>query len=48
MGYFSKKRKKFLALAIAVSLQMQVVLPCYAATQVIDIAAANSAGVSHK
>ena len=47
MGYFSKKRKKFLALAIAVSLQMQVVLPCYAATQVIDIAAANSAGVSH-
>ena len=47
MGYFSKKRKKFLALAIAVSLQMQVVLPCYAATQVINIEAANSAGISH-
>ena len=58
MGYFSKKRKKFLALAIAVSLQMQAVLPCYAAVtaeagganvkgNVIDIVKADGNGLSH-
>lgn len=31
MGNFGKNRKKFLALAIALSLQMQAVMPCYAA-----------------
>lgn len=31
MGNLGKNRKKFLALAIALSLQMQAVMPCYAA-----------------
>ena len=58
MGYFSKKRKKFLALAIAVSLQMQAVLPCYAAVtaeagganvngNVINIVKPDANGLSH-
>ena len=58
MGYFGKKRKKFLALAIALSLQMQAVLPCYAAVaaeaggenvsgNVINIVKPDSNGLSH-
>lgn len=58
MGYLGKNRKKFLALAIALSLQMQVVMPCYAAVtaeagganvkgNIINIVKPDSNGLSH-
>ena len=58
MGNLGKNRKKFLALAIALSLQMQVVMPCYAAVtaeagganvkgNIINIVKPDSNGLSH-
>ena len=58
MGNFGKNRKKFLALAIALSLQMQAVMPCYAAVtaeagganvngNIINIVKPDSNGLSH-
>lgn len=58
MGNLGKNRKKFLALAIALSLQMQAVMPCYAAVtaeagganvngNIINIVKPNSNGLSH-
>lgn len=58
MGNLGKNRKKFLALAIALSLQMQAVMPCYAAVTVeagganvngniINIVKPDSNGLSH-
>lgn len=58
MGNLGKNRKKFLALAIALSLQMQAVMPCYAAVtaeagganvngNIINIVKPDSNGLSH-
>lgn len=58
MGKLGKNRKKFLALAIALSLQMQAVMPCYAAVtaeagganvngNIINIVKPDSNGLSH-
>ena len=58
MGNLGKNRKKFLALAIALSLQMQAVIPCYAAVtaeagganvngNIINIVKPDSNGLSH-
>lgn len=58
MGNLGKNRKKFLALAIALSLQMQAVMPCYAAVtaeagganvngNIINIVKPGSNGLSH-
>ena len=58
MGNLGKNRKKFLALAIALSLQMQAVMPCYAAvtaeagganvnSNIINIVKPDSNGLSH-
>lgn len=58
MGNMGKNRKKFLALAIALSLQMQAVMPCYAAVtaeagganvngNIINIVKPDSNGLSH-
>lgn len=58
MGSLGKNRKKFLALAIALSLQMQAVMPCYAAVtaeagganvngNIINIVKPDSNGLSH-
>ena len=58
MGNLGKNRKKFLALAIALSLQMQVVMPCYAAVtaeagganvkgNIINIVKPDGNGLSH-
>lgn len=58
MGNLGKNRKKFLALAIALSLQMQAVMPCYAAVTaeagganvkgtIINIVKPDSNGLSH-
>lgn len=58
MGDLGKNRKKFLALAIALSLQMQAVMPCYAAVtaeagganvngNIINIVKPDSNGLSH-
>lgn len=58
MGNLGKNRKKFLALAIALSLQMQAVMPCYAAVtaeagganvngSIINIVKPDSNGLSH-
>lgn len=58
MGNLGKNRKKFLALTIALSLQMQAVMPCYAAVtaevgganvngNIINIVKPDSNGLSH-
>lgn len=54
MGKFQSRKKKLIAYAIIVSLQMQAVVPCYtafaapkASAPVVDIAASNAAGLSH-
>ena len=54
MGRFTSRKKKLIAYAIIVSLQMQAVVPCYtafaapkASAPVVDIAAPNAAGLSH-
>ena len=54
MGRFTSRKKKLIAYAIIVSLQMQAALPCYtafaapkASAPVVDIAAPNAAGLSH-
>lgn len=58
MGNVGKNRKKFLALAIALSLQLQAVMPCYAAVtaeagganvngNIINIVKPDSNGLSH-
>lgn len=58
MGNLGKNRKNFLALAIALSLQMQAVMPCYAAVtaeagganvngNIINIVKPDSNGLSH-
>lgn len=58
MGNLGKNRKKFLALAIVLSLQMQAVMPCYAAVtaeagganvngNIINIVKPDSNGLSH-
>ena len=58
MGNLGKNRKKFLALAIALSLHMQAVMPCYAAVtaeagganvngNIINIVKPDSNGLSH-
>ena len=58
MGNLGKNRKKFLALAIALSLQMQAVMPCYATVtaeagganvngNIINIVKPDSNGLSH-
>ena len=54
MGRFTSRKKKLIAYAIIVSLQMQAALPCYtafaapkASASVVDIAAPNAAGLSH-
>lgn len=58
MGNLGKNRKKFLALAIALSLQMQAVMPCYVAVtaeagganvngNIINIVKPDSNGLSH-
>ena len=58
MGNLGKNRKKFLALAIALSLQMQAVMPCYAAVtaeagvanvngNIINIVKPDGNGLSH-
>lgn len=58
MGNLGKNRKKFLALAIALSLQMQAVMPCYTAVtaeagganvkgNIINIVKPDSNGLSH-
>ena len=54
MGKFQSRKKKLIAYAIIVSLQMQAVVPCYtafaapkASAPVVDIAAPNAAGLSH-
>lgn len=58
MGNLGKNRKKFLALAIALSLQMQAVMPCYAVVtaeagganvngNIINIVKPDSNGLSH-
>ena len=54
MGKFQSRKKKLIAYAIIVSLQMQAVVPCYTAfaapkafAPVVDIAASNAAGLSH-
>ena len=54
MGRFTSRKKKLIAYAIIVSLQMQAVVPCYtafaapkASASVVDIAAPNAAGLSH-
>uniref|UniRef100_UPI0030794406 two-partner secretion domain-containing protein n=1 Tax=Phascolarctobacterium succinatutens TaxID=626940 RepID=UPI0030794406 len=58
MGNLGKNRKKFLALAIALSLQMQAVMPCYAAVtaeagganvngNIINIVKPDRNGLSH-
>ena len=54
MGRFTSRKKKLIAYAIIVSLQMQAVVPCYtafaapkASAPVVDIAVPNAAGLSH-
>ena len=54
MGRFTSRKKKLIAYAIIVSLQMQAVVPCYtafaapkASVPVVYIAAPNAAGLSH-
>lgn len=53
MGRFTSRKKKLIAYAIIVSLQMQAVVPCYtafaapkASAPVVDIAVPNAAGLS--